>query len=133
MNFKPELVEKILAGEKSQTRRVMSDNPNSPWYRRGCKLKVNHLYALCPGRGKPQVGKIAVLHVAEKFLGTIRHHEAVMEGFGSVGEFRDYWERMHGSFDPNMPVWAITFALIPEQDYALWENGQHVTKGDEAK
>jgi hypothetical protein len=123
VNFKPELVEKILAGEKTQTRRLMSDNPNSPWYRDGCRLKINHAYALCPGRGKDQVGKIVVLHTAEKLLGAIRHHEAVMEGFGSVAEFQAYWERMHGSFDPNEPVWQITFALIHPDDYGLWEGG----------
>jgi hypothetical protein len=74
-------------------------------------------------RGKDQVGKIVVLHTAEKLLGAIRHHEAVMEGFGSVAEFQAYWERMHGSFDPNEPVWQITFALIHPDDYGLWEGG----------
>lgn len=123
MNFKPELVEKILAGQKTQTRRAMSENPNSPWYRGGCKLKRNHAYALCPGRGKHQVAKIIVTDVQPVVLGAITSGDAIAEGFTSAAEFRDYWTRMHGSFDPAENVWAITFHLMPPGDGPLWEGG----------
>ena len=36
MNFRPELAEKVMAGEKTVTRRVASENPRSPWYVGGC-------------------------------------------------------------------------------------------------
>jgi len=129
MNFKPELVEKILAGEKTQTRRAISDNPRSPWWREECSLKVNRAYALCPGRGKNQVGKVVVTDVAQKFLGRMHYQDALAEGFGSVEEFRAYWERMHGSYDPNQIVWKVSFFLMPTEDAALWEGA---TPSDES-
>lgn len=112
MNFKPELVEKILVGQKTQTRRAMSDNPRSPWYRGGCALKVNHAYALCPGRGKHQVGKIVVTEVRDVMLGEITDAEACAEGFQTAAEFAAYWHAMHGSCNYGERVWAITFEVV---------------------
>ncbi len=31
MNFRPDLAEKVMRGEKTCTRRLVSANPNSPW------------------------------------------------------------------------------------------------------
>jgi hypothetical protein len=55
MNFRPELAEKVMAGEKTVTRRLVSDNPRSPWYVGGCSLNVGQDYAVCPGRGKDAI------------------------------------------------------------------------------
>jgi hypothetical protein len=33
VNFQRELAEKVMAGEKTVTRRLVSDNPRSPWWR----------------------------------------------------------------------------------------------------
>lgn len=33
MNFKPELAAKVMSGEKTVTRRLVSENPRSPWWR----------------------------------------------------------------------------------------------------
>lgn len=123
MNFKPELVEKILAGEKTQTRRRMSENPRSPWYSGGCSLKVNHAYALCPGRGKVQVGKIAVHDVRGLLLGDLTFEDARAEGFAHPMGFANYWAAMHGAYVVMERVWAITFSLIHPDDYGLWEGG----------
>ncbi len=56
MNFRPELAAKVLDGSKTVTRRRMSDNPRSPWWRGGCKVWFAYSYAVCPGRGKHSSG-----------------------------------------------------------------------------
>lgn len=122
MNFKPELVELILTGRKTQTRRVVSDNPRSPWYRERCALKVNHAYAVCPGRGKAAVAKVLIVNRPwRQRVDQITDGDAVAEGFISRTDFEDYWRRLHGSYDPDTEVWRVEFALIPQDDYVLWE------------
>ena len=124
MNFKPELVERILTGQKTQTRRIVSDNPRSPWYRERCALKVSRAYAVCPGRGKRGVAKVALVNRPwRQRAGQITDGDAVAEGFISRTAFIDYWRQLHGSFDPDTEVWRIEFALIHPDDYGLWEGG----------
>lgn len=114
MNFKPELVEKILAGEKTQTRRFTAPNPRSPWYEGGCALKVGSDYALCPGRGKHQVARIRVTEVRRELTDDVGELEARAEGFLSLQAFMEYWERLHGKFELGVPVWVISFELVRE-------------------
>ncbi len=42
MNFRPELAEAVMADppRKTVTRRLVSDNPNSPWWREKCAYRV---------------------------------------------------------------------------------------------
>lgn len=71
MNFAPDLAEKILAGEKTVTRRMPSDNPRSPWWREKCAFEVGREYAICPGRGKNAVGRMRIKSVRLERLGCI--------------------------------------------------------------
>ena len=43
---------------KTVTRRLVSDNPRSPWFEGGCSLKAGRDYAVCPGRGKNAIGRV---------------------------------------------------------------------------
>jgi hypothetical protein len=58
VNFRPELAEKVMRGEKTVTRRIASTNPRSPWYSDRCGLKTGRDYAVCPGRGKHALGRV---------------------------------------------------------------------------
>jgi hypothetical protein len=112
VNFRPELVEAIRRGRKSETRRVANGNPNSPWYRGACAFSKGHVggYAICPGRGKAAVGRLELTEdpVLEK-LGDLDDEAARREGFADLLEFEAYWERLHGKWDPNLEVWVIKF------------------------
>lgn len=112
MNFRPELVEKILTGAKTQTRRVVSPNERSPWFIGECGLRVGQDYAVCPGRGKTQVARLTVKRVWQELAGEISEVDATREGFADRADFIAYWERLHGSFDPTTRVWAIQFELV---------------------
>ena len=106
MIFKPELVEKILEGSKTETRRVMKPGETE------CRYEPARDYALQPGRGRRAVGRIAIIEVRRERLGEITHEGALREGFPTVRAFLDYWRRLHGGVDPEQEVWVIRFELV---------------------
>lgn len=119
MNFRPELVDAIRRGQKSETRRVATDNPNSPWSLEACAFVKGHVggYAICPGRGKTAVGRLELTAdpVLEK-LGEMDDEAARREGFRDLPDFRAYWERLHGYWDPELKVWVIKFDVLEWAD-----------------
>jgi hypothetical protein len=106
--FRPELVEKILAGEKAETRRVVKEGEVE------CRYVPARDYAVQPGRRRRAVGRIAITEVGREKLGEITHEGALREGFSSVRAFLDYWRRLHGGVDPEQEVWVIRFELSEE-------------------
>lgn len=121
MIFKPELVEKILAGEKTETRRAVSLNPRSPWSVERCRYRAGRHYALQPGRSAHAVAQILVTDVRKVRLGGMNLDDARREGFASVEEFVDYWTAMQGSYDVRALVWAVTFRVAGTPTRA-WQN-----------
>lgn len=113
MNFKPELAAKVMSGEKTVTRRLVSDNPNSPWWQAACSLKVGQDYAVCPGRGKNQIGRVRVKSVSLESLAEFGgDDEARREGFSSWEEFRDVWVSINKGYDSAALVWRIWFEVV---------------------
>lgn len=109
MNFKPHLAALVLSGEKTVTRRLTSTKPGSPWWIEGCSLVVNRDYAVCPGRGKPALGRIVVTEVRLERLGHLDDDEARREGFASAAAFEQAFADMHGRYDPDVRVWRVEF------------------------
>jgi hypothetical protein len=101
MNFRPELADKVMAGEKTVTRRLVSENPRSPWYVGACSLKVDHTYAVCPGRGKHAIGRVRVTRVRREPLGILGLGEACAEGFSTMFAFREAWRTINGGLRPD--------------------------------
>lgn len=116
MNFRPELAAKVMAGEKTVTRRLVSDNPRSPWFHGRCGLEVGRDYAVCPGRGKHAVGRVRILDVSRQRLGWPDDYEARREGFVSAVDFRGVFAQINGDYDPDTLVWRIEFEAAPQED-----------------
>lgn len=113
MNFRPELAEKVMTGEKTVTRRLMSDNPRSPWWAKGCKLQVGRDYAVCPGRGKNAIGRVTVKDVRMELLGQITEDECRREGFESVQGFFDAFRGINGSQINGWDyIWRVEFERV---------------------
>jgi hypothetical protein len=113
VNFQPELARKVMAGEKTVTRRLVSDNPRSPWWRERCALKVDHTYAVCPGRGKQAIGRVRIVSVDLVWLGFLSEDgEAQQEGFASPKDFWDAWTAINGSYNATALVWRVEFAVV---------------------
>lgn len=127
MLFKPELVARILAGEKTQTRRVnrgedtawregvypQTDPPIVRLYRRGHILwAVGRSYALQPGRGKHAVGRIRITAIRYCARASdISESDARAEGFATAEEFREVYARINGTGSLEQPCWMLCFSL----------------------
>lgn len=108
LTFQPELAKAVMAGTKTVTRRRLSDNPNSPWWREECGFKVGKHYAIQPGRGKPQIGRAFVTVVVKQGLWSVLSDEmARAEGVADLEAFKAVWRELHGSYDPDETVWAV--------------------------
>lgn len=126
MIFGAQLARKALAGTKTQTRRPIRAD-------RLCRYRPHHTYAVQPGRGKPEAGRILVTAVRQQRLGDITLREAHAEGFRTTDDFRVAWVSIHDArwisahdeahgedarvlrrFDDrhaDTPVWVIEFTL----------------------
>ncbi len=112
MNFKPELAALVMDGAKTCTRRLVSDNPRSPWAREKCGYRVGQEVAICPGRGKHQIGRARVVSVERLTLGIPSHDEAIAEGFSGPLAFVEAWESINGAYDPHAVVWRVGLQAV---------------------
>lgn len=113
MIFKEELVEKILRGEKTVTRRPVkygeADDGSCEVFALPCKYKVGRDYAL---QGPPEKGskarartipgyRLKILSVIERIIPTlISHDDARREGFETPEQFIDYLRGLYGGHLP---------------------------------
>lgn len=111
MNFRPELADKVMAGRKTVTRRLVSDNPRSPWFHEWCALVEGRTYAVCPGRGKNAIGRIRIIAVMSEPLGQVDDREARLEGFSNWEQFYTAWSVINGGYDPDAIVWRVVFEV----------------------
>lgn len=124
--FRPELVTKIRAGEKSQTRRLVKPQEFV------CRYKVEKDYAVQPGRGEKAACRIRVVATRREQLGRLTEQDARLEGFANRGAFERYWLELHDRHfhghthkldaqaiaehfterHGEKPVWVITFEIV---------------------
>lgn len=112
MNFRADLAAKVMAGEKTVTRRLVSANPRSPWWRDKCGYRVGQEVAICPGRGKHAIGRAAIVSVERMNLGQLSTAEARAEGFAWQEPFKEAWVAINGVYDPFAVVWRIGLEAI---------------------
>jgi hypothetical protein len=114
--FKPRMVESILEGCKTVTRRPAKWEPDGEEGGRisPCRYEVGKAYALQPGRGKKAVGRILVTRVSQEIIACIDDAEADLEGFKNRAAFIRYWEGLYGNFDATQLVHRIEFELVGE-------------------
>jgi hypothetical protein len=113
MIFRPALAAKVMAGEKSVTRRLCSDNPQSPWWREQCIYVEGKEFAVQPGRGKPSIGRARVVSCERQRLGYLNTVETLREGFADEAAFREAFAGINGKYDPDIEVWRVELEVIP--------------------
>lgn len=102
-------VEKVLSGEKTQTRRI---RPFS--HGLYCRYEVGKTYAVQPGRGKKSVGRILVTRVDCESRwgdGPISEADAKAEGGYTQQQYEDLWASMYPGWDQR---WVIHFQPVRE-------------------
>jgi hypothetical protein len=99
--FKPEHIPMILAGRKTQTRRIG---------RRRWKVGSIH-QARVSYYAKP-FANLRIMAVRQECLGDITEADAIAEGYGRVAEYQEVFRRIYGFWEPDTPVWVIDFEVV---------------------
>jgi len=101
--FREEHIRLILEGVKTQTRRLHKH-----------PLKVGRVYRVKRNWVRYTDIQVLITRRYRQRLGDITLEEAFKEGGYSLEEFREVWERINGSWNPDELVWVYEFRLIPE-------------------
>lgn len=104
MLFKPEHVEPILSGRKTQTRRI--------WKRRMVKSGGVYWAQTKLFDKESRFARIWCCSVHEERLSDITEQDAIEEGYGSVADYLDALNRIHGSIiSPDEIVTVVKFKV----------------------
>lgn len=104
MIFGFEIADKVLAGEKTETRRRGRGDES-------CRYVPGRDYAVQRGRGMYSEGRVLVASVEREVLGLITDEGARREGFEDRAAFFRYWAGLHGYVNMAERVWVISFSL----------------------
>lgn len=117
MIFKPNLAQKVLKGEKTQTRRIVK--PGEFWDGKtvcrpdgAIKWQVGQSYAIQPGRTKAAIGRFKLLDIRRERVQDISEGDAIAEGFSSISEFFGVFESINGKAALDKEVWVLVFEVI---------------------
>jgi hypothetical protein len=100
MIFKKDLLEMVISGAKTQTRR-----------RHKNLLKEKQKYVVKRNWYENTEYYIQIKKVYPQKLSDVSEEEAHKEGFSSLDEFRDAWIRINGSWDLDEVVTVYEFEL----------------------
>lgn len=106
MLFKKLLLEKILKGEKTQTRRPIERKSGIHVCSVREKVGVRAGYTKF-------VAYIVIKKRFQQRLGDISAEEAKKEGFLSIEDFKRAWAALYG-WNPNQVVWVYEFELAKQ-------------------
>lgn len=121
MQFKPDMIQAIQEGWKTQTRRprtaeddvVLEGEEIVGVNRKGRALwRVGCAYSICPGRGKKRVGLLKITAIREEPLLTISEKDARREGFTGAETFLAAWRSLYPKTgDAWAHVWVLSFEM----------------------
>lgn len=145
LTFKPELAAKVMAGEKTQTRRLVKPNEggairrhltdfvevftakDSVAYNEGrirTKWQVGRTYAVQPGRGKSGIGYIEITDIRREDVRNISQDDALSEGFETPLYFLQTWSALNPSAGVRLVMmsnshWLMTYKRPHDVEFDL--------------
>lgn len=84
MIFGAPLLERVLSGHKTQTRRRVKAFEEELGV---CRYREGRTYAVQAGRGQTEIGRILITGLRREALGAISPEDARREGFSCVADF----------------------------------------------
>jgi len=99
--FKPEHVEPILAGKKTQTRRTGKR-----------RWRVGAIHQCRVAMFDEPFARVRILDVRREPLQDITAVDASAEGYESVADYRRAFANIYGFWDPLEWVWVVDFKLV---------------------
>ena len=105
MQFKREMADLVLAGDKTQTRRL-----KPPRYKVGSIQPVQ-----CGYRDKAR-GHVRILAIWKQRFGDVTEAEAVAEGFATLADFRKYIVKINPgtAWTPRTVLWVSELKRVEE-------------------
>jgi hypothetical protein len=107
--FKKALLEKILAGEKTETRRSCKRKPGVQVYDVGQVVGIRGGYT-------KYSAYIRITAKRREKLDDITEDGTKREGCTSVEDFKATWIRVAGKWTPGLLVWVYNFVLLQSSD-----------------
>lgn len=122
MLFRHLLAEMILAGKKTQTRRLCKDGENWQIFppipatvldKNGrIKWQEGRDYAIQTKRGGKAIGRFRVTNIRREIVAQISNEDAKAEGFAGRNEFFVTWDSINGADTSNQYCWVIEFEIV---------------------
>jgi hypothetical protein len=123
--FRRPLLGKVLAGQKTMTRRPVKGGKSAPRY------EVGQRHVIKAAQGERAVARILLTDVRQELLGDITALDAQREGFKRRDQFMDYWRELYGRADEDQLVWVIEFDVEHEMArYLAPSRSSHDYTGD---
>ncbi|MBE0448774.1 MAG: ASCH domain-containing protein [Actinobacteria bacterium] len=101
--FKPEHKDMILAGKKTQTRRVGKK-----------RWKVGSIHQARLNYYSEPFARLKITGVRRELLGWITNEDAEKEGYSCIAEYKQVFRRIYGFWDDMQEVWVIDFEVVKD-------------------
>lgn len=118
MIFKQVLVDQILAGNKTMTRRPVNfENPRSHYWHENCRYRVGSKITIQANYNGPAPARGVVTGLRRERWIDISEADAVAEGFRADDQgpahshFLAYVKQLYPALDPHADCWVIEFEL----------------------
>jgi hypothetical protein len=104
--FRPEHVELILSGKKTETRRIWAKQRVTIGSIQQAKLGKDML------KKDAYFAKLKILDINKERLADISIESVHREGFDSLDVFQEKWIEINGEWNPHQEVYVIRFEVV---------------------
>lgn len=116
--------EQVIAGKKTQTRRIVKPNEVARYDDSGrihqvlskgrVKWQVGKAYGVQPHRTASSIARIYLTGIRQENIAEVSATDAIAEGSANREDYLQLWRHIHGDSGQNVLVWVLEFALVAD-------------------